>query len=235
MNIANISIEQAGYENKKIIKDVHFTIKKGDFIGLIGPNGAGKSTTIKAMLGLLNNAKSVIEWEESHSRYAYVPERPVFYKELTLSEHLSIAASSFSLDEEEYMRRAPGLLKEFSMEGVQHDLLDSFSKGMQQKVMLIIALMIRPDLYIIDEPFIGLDPRATKTLLRLLEEERIRGAGVVMSTHVLDTAEKICDRFLLISNGELLASGTLSAIQKKAEITNGSLFDCFDVLTDGER
>ncbi|MNS94427.1 ABC-type transporter ATP-binding protein EcsA [compost metagenome] len=97
--------------------------------------------------------------------------------------------------------------------------------------MLMIGFLIRPDVYIVDEPFIGLDPRATKDFLGLLEEERRRGAGVLMSTHVLDTAERICDDFILISNGQVAASGTLEDIRKASGLPEASLFDCFDKLT----
>src|SRR5699024_2074287 len=98
-----------------------------------------------------------------------------------------------------------------------------------------IGLTLEPDLYIVDEPFIGLDPRATKNLLQLLAQERERGAAVLMSTHVLDTAEKICDRFLIVSAGRLIASGDLESIREQAGVANASLLDCFDRLTEDVR
>lgn len=117
------------------------------------------------------------------------------------------------------------------MSDVKHHFVESFSKGMQQKAMIIIALTIRPNLYIFDEPFIGLDPRATRVLLEILQEERQRGAGVIMSTHVLDTAERVCDRFILIHKGSVLAHGDLRVIQETANLPEATLFDCFDALT----
>lgn len=228
----NVEIDEAGYPGSEgTIRGVRFGVSAGEQIGLIGPNGAGKSTTIKAVLGLLQKVSGRIEWENPDARYAYVPELPVFYSELTLWEHLSLAAAAFSLEQATFEEQTDRLLRTFSMADEKHHLLDSFSKGMTQKAMLIIALTVRPDLYIIDEPFIGLDPRATKTLLRLLEKERERGAAVLMSTHVLDTAEKICDRFMLMSNGRMIANGDLSSVRDQAELPEGSLFDCFDSLT----
>lgn len=228
----NVEIEKAGYAGaERVIRDVSFSVTKGELIGLIGPNGAGKSTTIKAVLGLLPEVHGRISWEKEDSRYAYVPERPVFYNELTLWEHLSLAAAAFSLENTAFEERADELLRTFSMTDEKHHLLDSFSKGMQQKAMLIIALTVRPELYIIDEPFIGLDPRATKILLRLLEKERERGAAVLMSTHVLDTAERICDRFMLMSDGRMIANGDFQSVQEQAGLPEASLFDCFDHLT----
>lgn len=229
-----VHIDEAGYPGAEgTIQDISFSVAAGEQIGLIGPNGAGKSTTIKSILGLLQNVEGGIHWEDGQARYAYVPEQPVFYSELTLWEHFSLAAAAFSFESDAFEQRANDLLETFAMTGVKHHLLDSFSKGMQQKAMLMIAFAVRPDLFIIDEPFIGLDPRATKSLLHLLDRERERGAAVLMSTHVLDTAEKYCDRFMLISDGRMIADGQLADVQEQAGIAEGSLLDCFDRLTGG--
>ncbi|WP_438495431.1 ABC transporter ATP-binding protein [Paenibacillus sp. IHBB 3054] len=230
--VLDVSIEEAGYEaGDKRISDVSFQVRRGQLLGLIGPNGAGKSTTIKTLLGLLKYAKAkVIIGGESQS-YAYVPEQPVFYEDLTLWEHLDLAAAAYGLSYETFVATAEKLLVQFGMGNVRDDLPAGFSKGMKQKMMLMLGFLVQPDVYIVDEPFIGLDPRATKDFLRLLEAERKRGAGVLMSTHVLDTAEKICDSFVLISSGEVTATGTLEEIRDIAGLPEGSLFDCFDELT----
>ncbi|MEC2074865.1 ABC transporter ATP-binding protein [Metabacillus fastidiosus] len=224
-------IQEAGYsEDSVILKDIQFAISRGELVGLIGPNSAGKSTTIKAILGILNYMKGEIEARE----YSYIPERPIFYERITLWEHIDFLLSTLETNKKEFYERANGLLKTFQLSHVIHHFPESFSKGMQQKVMLILALLKKPDVYIIDEPFIGLDPRAVKELLQMLHKEKENGAGILMSTHVLDTAEKICDRFILISNGKLISSGTMDDIRKDSGLLNGSLFDCFDVLTAGE-
>lgn len=230
--VLDVEIDEAGYEaGDPCIFDISFQVKRGQLLGLIGPNGAGKSTTIKTLLGLLKNTKAKVSFSGVNKSYAYVPEQPVFYGDLTLWEHLDLAAAAYGLKYEQFEETAEGLLKQFGMGHVRNDLPAGFSKGMKQKMMLMLGFLVQPDVYIVDEPFIGLDPRATKDFLRLLEAERKRGAGVLMSTHVLDTAEKICDDFVLISGGRVAASGTLEDIRDYAGLPEASLFDCFDELT----
>ncbi|WP_379127737.1 ABC transporter ATP-binding protein [Paenibacillus sp. sgz500958] len=230
--VLDVSIEEAGYEaGDPRIFDISFQVRRGELLGLIGPNGAGKSTTIKTMLGLLKHAKAKVQLGGESKSYAYVPEQPVFYEDLTLWEHLDLAAAAYGLEYKQFQETAERLLKQFKMQDVRDDLPAGFSKGMKQKMMLMLGFLVQPDVYIVDEPFIGLDPRATKDFLRLLEAERKRGAGVLMSTHVLDTAEKICDQFVLISGGQVAASGTLEGIRAHAGLPEASLFDCFDELT----
>lgn len=230
--VLEVSIDEAGYEaGDKRISDISFQVRQGELLGLIGPNGAGKSTTIKTLLGLLKHAKAKVTIGGANKSYAYVPEQPVFYEDLTLWEHLDLAAAAYGLPYEKFEATAGKLLADFGMDVVRDDLPAGFSKGMKQKMMLMLGFLVQPDVYIVDEPFIGLDPRATKDFLRLLEAERQRGAGVLMSTHVLDTAEKICDSFVLISGGRMTATGTLEEIRDSADLPEGSLFDCFDELT----
>lgn len=226
MKIVNVAINHAGYnEQKKAINNINFSLEQGELVGLIGPNGAGKSTIIKAILGLLEEVDGSIILANKN-KYAYIPEQPTYYEELTLWEHIELAKAVNNIDNEQYYELAKQLLTVFRLEKVIHHFPISFSKGMQQKLMIIIAILIKPDLYIVDEPFIGLDPKAIKDFLFILEEEQKRGATILMSTHVLDTAEKICDRFLLINYGHLIASGTLTDIQQQS-ISGGSLMDCF--------
>ncbi|HZH60251.1 MAG TPA: ABC transporter ATP-binding protein [Metabacillus sp.] len=233
MSMLAVKIDEAGYNEKQpVIKDIEFHIHKGEMVGLIGPNGAGKSTTIKTLLGIMEYVKGSIT-KQDHSRYAYIPEKPIFYDHLTLWEHLDLIGAINKIDDDLLNKRAGTYLKAFKMEKVKHEMPATFSKGMQQKVMIIQALILKPDFYIVDEPFIGLDPSAIKRFLTIMEEERLRGAGVLMCTHVLDTAEKICDRFLLVSNGEIVAQGTLDEIRKKTGLENGSLLDCFHLIEEG--
>jgi len=229
----SVEIRSAGYEEKEpIVRDVCFTVGAGQTIGLIGPNGAGKSTTIKSILGLLKHVDGTIRFGGATGRYAYVPEHPVMYEYLTLWEHLRLAASAFGMDEEAFAAKAETLLERFRLSDVRHEMPTKFSKGMQQKLMLIIGFMLEPDIYIVDEPFIGLDPRATKDLLDLLESERGRGAGILMSTHVLDTAERICHGFVLVNQGSVVAQGTLGDVRAVSGCgPDAPLFDCFHALT----
>ncbi|MDQ0173108.1 ABC transporter ATP-binding protein [Paenibacillus tundrae] len=230
-SVLDVHISEAGYvAGQSTIRNIHIHVSPGELVGIIGPNGAGKSTTIKTMLGLLEHANYEVRIGRK-GRYAYIPEQPVFYEYMTLWEHLDLAAAAYEMEEDIFITRAEELLVRFGMDHVRDDLPASFSKGMRQKMMLMIGFLSSPDVYIVDEPFIGLDPRATKDFLKLLDEERLRGAGVLMSTHVLDTAERICDRFILIHAGHSAAEGTLDEIRAVAELPEASLFDCFDILT----
>ncbi|MCD8511943.1 MAG: ABC transporter ATP-binding protein [Bacillus sp. (in: Bacteria)] len=231
MEVLKVNIQNAGYYDKKnAIRDINFSISPGELVGLIGPNGAGKSTIIKSILGLMDDLEGSVDLPLNNS-YAYIPEHPTYYDELTLWEHIELAKVVNEVEGDDYYKDAENLLTIFRLQGEKHHYPGSFSKGMQQKLMIIIALLIKPKLYIVDEPFIGLDPKATKDLLNLLEQERQKGAGILMSTHVLDTAEKICDRFMLINNGQIIAAGTLAEIQD-VSVKNGSLMDCFYELME---
>jgi ABC-2 type transport system ATP-binding protein len=233
MNVLQVDIRKAGYEaSATVIRDVAFSIEAGELVGLIGPNGAGKSTTIKSLLGLIRYVDGQVTFAGEQKRYAYVPEQPVLYEYMTLWEHLQLAASAYELDEQTFLRRAELMLDRFRMSDERHKLPTGFSKGMQQKMMLIIGFLLQPDVYVVDEPFVGLDPRATRDFLELLQAERRRGAGVLMCTHVLDTAERICDRIILINGGSVVAQGTLEQVREQAGCApDAPLTDCFYALT----
>ncbi|MCY8508864.1 ABC transporter ATP-binding protein [Bacillus mojavensis] len=226
------SIEQAGYTSrKKVLTDVLLEVREGELVGLIGANGAGKSTAIKAILGLSQDFKGTIAWNDCS--FAYIPEHPSFYEELTLWEHLDLISTLHGIDQSEFEYRAQSLLETFSLDHVKHELPVTFSKGMQQKLMLIQAFLSKPDMYVIDEPFIGLDPISTKRFVDMLKAEKERGAGILMCTHVLDTAEKICDRFYMIDKGSLFLHGTLKDIQAQTGLDGQSLLDCFYTAIQG--
>ncbi|EJS66955.1 hypothetical protein ICW_03548 [Bacillus wiedmannii] len=232
----DVNIRSAGYDiGEKTIHDIAFSIEKGELVALIGANGAGKSTTIKTMLGLLVNMNGEISFGEKKNPYAYVPEHPTYYDYLTLWEHIELLMDARENEVGSWERKAEELLHMFRMDKHKHEYLSKFSKGMKQKSMLILAFLTEPDFYIIDEPFIGLDPVATKEFLSYLYKEKERGAGILLCTHVLDTAERICERFLLISQGILVADGNLESIQALAEMPGSSLLDCFDVIVRREQ
>ena len=222
---------QAGYQqDQPVISEIDFQIDQGEWLGLIGPNGAGKSTIIKAMLHLLPYHEGTIHMPPSEE-VAYIPEQPVYYDDLTLWEHIQFAKAIRNIEDPDFEKRAVHWLEIFRLDEVRHDYPSSFSKGMQQKLMLVLAFTFQPALYIIDEPFIGLDPRAMKAVIRALEAERERGAAILMSTHVLDSAEKLCDRFVLIDDGHILKDGSLGAFYESAG-TDLSLLDAIDILME---
>ena len=141
-----VAIRSAGYEpGKPIVRDIAFRVQAGELIGLIGPNGAGKSTTIKSILGLLKQTDGDIRFGGRTGRYAYVPEQPVLYEYMTLWEHLRLAAAAFDLKEDAFGPRAESLLEQFRLADARHELPVKFSKGMQQKLMLVIGLMLEPE------------------------------------------------------------------------------------------
>ncbi|MFD1425594.1 ABC transporter ATP-binding protein [Kroppenstedtia sanguinis] len=235
MKVLEVEIKAAGYEaSRPIIQDLAFSVGAGELVGLIGPNGAGKSTTVKAILGLLKECRGEIRFTGETKRYAYVPEQPVTLEGLTLEEHLELAAAAFQLTSEARRKRSEELLNSFALQGVRHEYPERFSKGMRQKMMLLLAFLIEPEVLIIDEPFVGLDPRATQTFLRWMERQRKQGTGVLMSTHVLDTAERICDSFLLLDGGRQVAAGSMEAIREQSGLTEGTLLDCFGRLAGEE-
>ncbi|AAW54749.1 ABC transporter ATP-binding protein EcsA [Staphylococcus epidermidis] len=231
-----------GYGKKPVIKDLNFELEKGEIVGLIGLNGAGKSTTIKHMLGLINpmegklsisNIKINEDIENYRRKLSYIPESPVIYDELTLEEHIEMTAMAYQLSREEAMRRAKPLLKVFRLENELKVFPSHFSKGMKQKVMIICAFIVDPELYIIDEPFLGLDPLGIQSMLDLMVEKRNENRTVLMSTHILATAERYCDRFIILEKGEIVAFGNLDELREQTGLKDKTLDDIYIHVTQG--
>ncbi|MDT2836281.1 ABC transporter ATP-binding protein [Enterococcus durans] len=229
-----------GYGHLPVLKDISFRVNPGEMVGMIGLNGAGKSTTIKHIIGLLEQKKGTISindltlkknTEAYRKQIGYIPETPSLYEELTLREHIEITAMAYGIPLETAMRRAKKLLRTFRLENRLEWFPANFSKGMKQKVMILCAFLIEPSLYIIDEPFLGLDPLAINALLELMVEMKNEGSGILMSTHILATAEKYCDRFVVLHNGEIRADGTLNDLQEKFKLPGSSLDEIYLSLT----
>ncbi|MFB9861063.1 ABC transporter ATP-binding protein [Salinicoccus siamensis] len=232
-----------GYSKVPVIHDISFNIDKGEIIGLIGLNGAGKSTTIKHILGLLRPHSGEIrvggvtadeDIEAYRRQLAYIPESPVLYEELTLKEHINMTAMAYGIDETTAMQRADKLLKIFRLETKIDMFPTHFSKGMKQKVMLICAFLSHPELFIIDEPFLGLDPLGIESLIQLMVEEKEQGRSILMSTHILATAERYCDRFAIIDEGRLTAIGTLPELREEWRMPGATLDEVYLRITGGE-
>lgn len=229
-----------GYFQHPVLKDLNFEIENGELVALIGLNGAGKSTTIKEIIGLLKPTSGTIEIDDlslnkSASQYrqkiGFIPESPVLYEELTLREHIEVTAMAYDIPMDVAMQRADKLLKTFRLEKRLDWFPANFSKGMKQKVMIVCAFLIEPSLYIIDEPFLGLDPLAIHALLELLKEEKAKGKSILMSTHVLSTAEKYCDRFIFLHEGQIKSQGTLAQIKEQFAMPDASLDELYLALT----
>lgn len=229
-----------GYTQLPVLKNIDISIADGELVGLIGLNGAGKSTTIKEIIGLLQphtgkitiNGLSLKEDPQAYRKQiGYIPETPSLYEELTLKEHIEVTAMAYDIPKDVALQRAERLLKTFRLENKLDWFPANFSKGMKQKVMVLCAFLIEPSLYIIDEPFLGLDPLAINALLELMNEMKQTGASILMSTHILATAEKYCDKFILLHNGEIRAQGTLSQLQSQFGAEGASLDELYLALT----
>ncbi|MBS6530223.1 MAG: ABC transporter ATP-binding protein [Streptococcus salivarius] len=232
-----------GYASIPVLKDVTFEVADGELVGLIGLNGAGKSTTINEIIGLLTPyggqiAIDGLTIQQDSASYrqkiGYIPETPSLYEELTLREHLKTVLMAYGLDVTEGMARADNYLKLFRLDEKLDWFPTQFSKGMKQKVMIICAFIVNPSLFIVDEPFLGLDPLAISDLIELLAEEKAKGKAILMSTHVLDSAEKMCDRFVILHHGQVLAQGTLEELRQTFGDDSASLNDIYMQLTKGE-
>lgn len=229
-----------GYINIPVLKDVSFTVEDGQLVGLIGLNGAGKSTTIKEIIGLLTpyqgqiviDGLTLLQGAENYrKKIGFIPETPSLYEELTLKEHLEVVAMAYDLSWEQAWGRVEHLLKLFRLDEKLDWFPVNFSKGMKQKVMIICAFMVEPSLLIVDEPFLGLDPVAISDLIALLGEEKSKGTSILMSTHVLDSAEKMCDSFVILHQGQVRATGNLEELQSAFGMDGASLNEIYLALT----
>lgn len=240
MTILQLSNVSGGYTRKPVIKDLSFTIKKGELVGLIGLNGAGKSTTIKHIIGTLlpregeirlNGVTLQEDIDAYRTSFSYIPETPVLYEELTLKEHLALTAMAYGIDERTMEERSGKLLKEFRMEKRLNWFPSHFSKGMRQKVMIMCAFLVNPALYIIDEPFVGLDPLGIQSLLDQMDAKKREGASILMSTHILSTAERYCDRIILLHEGRVRAQGTMDDLRASFGMPRATLDDLYIEMT----
>jgi len=219
---------------------VDLSVKPGEIFGLLGPNGSGKSTTLKMLLGLvqpdmgsvnvlgIDVQKDVVAVKQ---QVGYVPESPRLYEFLTGIEYLDFIGDIYGMKTEEKRARINEYLKALELEGREGDMISSYSQGMKQKVALISALLHRPKLLILDEPLTSLDPRSAKIVKDLLHELKAQGVTTLMSTHVLEIAQALCDRIAIMYRGKLLALGTMDELRLKASMPSSGLEDIFLKLT----
>ena len=228
---------------KKAADDVSLTIESGDIYGFIGHNGAGKTTTIRAVVGVLDFTEGEIfidghsvkeEPMECKKVTAYIPDNPDIYENLTGLQYLNFVADVFDIsasDREERIKKYAGM---FDITDPLGDMISSYSHGMKQKVAIISALIHEPKLMVMDEPFVGLDPKASFTLKEIMRGMCRDGAAIFFSTHVLDVAEKLCNKVAIIKNGRIIASGTMDEITEGHSLEEAFLGDVFAEKTDGD-
>jgi len=217
--------------------DVH----RGEIFGFLGPNGAGKTTTIRMMVGLVRPSSGVvriggIDLAEDpltpRAMMAYLPDTPYLYEKLTGREFIYFMAGLYRVPPDRAVRRANELLPLFGLEDRADDLIEGYSHGMRQKALLAAALVHDPRILFLDEPSVGLDPRSARLLRDILAELARRGTTVFLSTHILEIAERLCQRIGIIDDGRLVALGTVDELHERAEVS-GSLEDIFLNLTGG--
>jgi len=233
INISNITKSYNG--NYNAVSNLNLEIRDGEIYGLLGPNGAGKTTTIKMITGIISPTSGKIEINgidiskepvRAKEQFGYVPDSPDMFLRLSGMEYLNFMADVYGVSKEERLLRIKEISKRFEMELALGDKIHSYSHGMRQKVVLMGVLIHKPKVWILDEPMTGLDPKSAFTLKEMMREHADGGNTVIFSTHVLEVAEKVCDKVAIINKGQLIFNGTLSNMRKEFK-ENESLEEMF--------
>jgi ABC-2 type transport system ATP-binding protein len=221
---------------------IDMEIPRGELFGFLGPNGAGKTTTMRMIAGILQPTSGRIEIAgddiaadpiRAKSRLGFIPDRPYVYDKLTGAEFLRFVAALYGQEGEPVERRMEELLDLFELMPWKDELVESYSHGMRQKLIISSALLHRPEVIVVDEPMVGLDPKGQRFLKELFRAFVDRGGTVLMSTHTLDTVEEMCDRIGIIVGGKILACGTMAEVRSQTEGGDARLEELFLKLTGG--
>jgi len=211
------------YGNNEVVKGISLEVCDGEIFGFIGHNGAGKTTTIKSIVGILPfeageiriDGKNIVDYPmECKSITSYLPDNPDLYENLTGIQYLNFICNIFGVDENTRYHRIEEIAKELEIFDNLGDSISSYSHGMKQKVALVSALVHQPKLLVLDEPFVGLDPRASFTLKQRMKDMCARGCSIFFSTHVLEVVEKLCDKVAILKAGEIVCMGKTEEIIK---------------------
>ena len=217
-------------------------VPKGQLFGFLGPNGAGKTTTLRMIAGILQPSQGTVEIAghdvarepmAAKARLGFIPDRPYVYDKLTGAEFLRFVAALYDQEGPAVERRMDELLELFELVEWKNELVESYSHGMRQKLIISSALLHRPEVLVVDEPMVGLDPRGARFLKELLRAFVARGGTVMMSTHTLQVAEAMCDRIAIIQEGRIVAAGSMDELREQTSSGNASLEDLFLKLTGG--
>ena len=210
------------YDNKRVVDNLDLTINDGEIYGFIGHNGAGKTTTIKCLIGILSFEKGEILIDglsikdkpiECKRKIAYIPDNPDLYNYMSGIDYLNFIGDVFNVANEERVKRIDKYAGIFELTDSLANPISSYSHGMRQKLAIIAAWLHEPDLIVMDEPFVGLDPKASHDLKMMMREFCDRGGSIFFSTHVLEVAEKLCDKVAIIKQGQLIKSGTMEEVR----------------------
>lgn len=225
------------------VDHIDLEVPRGELFGFLGPNGAGKTTTLRMIAGILRPTAGRIwlggddlleEPMAAKRRLGFIPDRPFVYEKLTGAEFLRFVAGLYGQDGAVVERRIDELLELFELSVWKDELVESYSHGMRQKLIISSALIHRPEYIVVDEPMVGLDPKAARLLKDIFRHFVERGGTVLMSTHTLEVAEAMCDRIAIIQNGKIVARGTVDEMRRQTAAGDASLEELFLRLTGGE-
>lgn len=240
IEIKNLS--KAYNKKEQIIKGINLQINNGEIFGFLGPNGAGKTTTIKMMTGILDIDDGEIIIDEfnikkqpleAKKRFGYVPDNPDIFLKLKGIEYLNFMADIYEVDKKDRKNVIEELSEIFEIKNALNSKIESYSHGMRQKIVIIGSLLHNPNNWIIDEPMTGLDPKSTFELKKIMRKKANENKTVFFSTHILDVAEKLCDRIAIINNGKILFVGTMEEMKNELK-ENKSLEELFMEITKND-
>src|SRR3954469_15794498 len=228
------------YGSFTAVDSIDLTVPRGELLGLLGPNGAGKTTTLRMIAGILRPTAGIVKvggvdiWVDpvaAKMRLGFIPDRPFIYEKLTGAEFLRFVAGLYDQEGTQVEHRARELLALFDLEEWRDELVESYSHGMRQKLIISSAFVHRPEVIVVDEPMVGLDPKAAKILKDLFREYTRRGHTIMMSTHTLEVAQSLCDRIGIIQGGVIRALGTMAELRASAHAGTEGLEQIFLRLT----
>jgi len=230
------------YGSFTAVDGIDLEVPSGELFGFLGPNGAGKTTTLRMIAGILKPTSGVVEIggddlerkpRKAKTRMGFIPDRPFVYDKLTGAEFLRFVAALYGQEGPVIERRMDELLKLFDLAPWKDELTESYSHGMRQKLIISSALIHQPEVIVVDEPMVGLDPKSARLLKDLFKEFTQRGGTILMSTHTLEVAEDMCDRIGIIQGGKIVACGTMAELRHQFAAGDASLEDLFLRLTGG--
>ena len=230
------------YGSFTAVDGIDLEVPSGELFGFLGPNGAGKTTTLRMIAGILKPTSGVVEIggddlerkpRKAKTRMGFIPDRPFVYDKLTGAEFLRFVAALYGQEGPVIERHMDELLKLFDLAPWKDELTESYSHGMRQKLIISSALLHRPEVIVVDEPMVGLDPKSARLLKDLFKEFTQRGGTILMSTHTLEVAEDMCDRIGIIQGGKIVACGTMAELRHQFAAGDASLEDLFLRLTGG--
>lgn len=231
------------FGNIVAVHRLNLSVSKGEIFGFIGPNGAGKTTTLRMMGGVLAPTEGTVmidgidmadEPEKAKKRIGFIPDRPFLYEKLTGMEFLRFTGDLYGIEEAVFREKSVEVLKQFFLYHWANELIESYSHGMKQRLIISAAILHDPKVIVVDEPMVGLDPAGIKMVKSLFRDLARKGTTLFMSTHTLAVAEDVCDRIGIIHKGVSIATGTIEELKRRAQVQEGDLEEVFLILTEGE-